>query len=102
MARCRSRAVHIDSSAVSAESVVFGTSPSSIGGVVAPSISGDGIRARRRCPGNGIVSAAPKMTTMTAMRTRLASETVKIDQCRYRPGVFKLGSPDPSVGAMSC
>ena len=33
---------------------------------------------------------APKMTTMTAMRTRLATETVKIDQCRYRPGGFRL------------
>jgi hypothetical protein len=35
-------------------------------------------------------SAAPKIRTITAMRTRFASETVKIDQCRYRPGLFRL------------
>ena len=39
--------------------------------------------------GKGRSRAAPKITTMTAIRTRLASETVKIDQCRYRPGPFK-------------
>ena len=37
-----------------------------------------------------MTSAAPKITTMTAMRARLASDTVKIDQWRYRPGLSKL------------
>jgi hypothetical protein len=34
--------------------------------------------------------AAPKITTITAISTRLASETVKIDQVRYRPGPFRF------------
>ena len=38
--------------------------------------------------GNGSRRAAPKITTITAIRTRFATETVKMDQCRYRPGLF--------------
>jgi hypothetical protein len=35
-----------------------------------------------RClPGNGSNSAAPKMTTITAISTRFATEMSKIDQC---------------------
>ena len=36
--------------------------------------------------GNGSTSATPKMTTITAISTRFATETVKIDQCRRVPG----------------
>jgi hypothetical protein len=36
--------------------------------------------------GNGSMSATPKMTTITAISTRFAKETVKMDQCRYVPG----------------
>src|SRR5580658_7351955 len=53
-----------------------------------PGAGPDGCSCRR--PGKGIIKAAPKITTMTAIRARLASETVKIDQCRYRPGPFRL------------
>ena len=45
------------------------------------------------------MSAAPKMTTITTMRTRLASETVKIDQCRYRPGPFRFTAVETSESA---
>jgi len=38
--------------------------------------------------GNGSSRAAPKITTITAIRARFATETVKMDQCRYRPGLF--------------
>jgi hypothetical protein len=36
------------------------------------------------------------MTTMTAMSTRLATDTVKIDQCRYRPGGSRFTTAESS------
>jgi hypothetical protein len=61
--------------------VVAGSSGAPSGGSAWLPLLGSGKRISR---------AAPKITTITAMRTRLASETMKIDQCRYRPGPFRL------------
>ena len=43
---------------------------------------GAGAMAASREPGNGSSSARPKITTMTPMTTRFATEMVKIDQVR--------------------
>ena len=40
----------------------------------------------RRPRGNGSTSATPKITTITAIRTRFATEMSKIDQCTNEPG----------------
>ena len=37
----------------------------------------------------------PKIATMTAISTRLASEIVKIDQVRYLPGVLRSMAARP-------
>src|SRR5215831_15073125 len=71
------RAVHIFASA---------SSPTAPG---ADSLPGAGSatagKVRFRC-GKGSSSAAPKITTMTAITTRFATEISKIDQCKYVPG----------------
>jgi hypothetical protein len=45
--------------------------------------------------GNGSSRAAPKITTITAIRTRFATDTVKIDRCRKEPGWFMLIAREP-------
>src|ERR1022692_3596342 len=45
---------------------------------------------------NGISRAAPKMTTMTAMTIRFATEMSMNDQLRKWPGVFKLIASGPA------
>ena len=69
----RTRAVHIFASAVSPR---YGAAASS---GVGPAVASAG-SARCR-PGNGNSNAAPKITTITAISTRFATDTSKIDQC---------------------
>jgi len=73
----RVRAVHIFASASSPIAPGTGSPPGAS--------SAAGGRVRLRC-GNGSSSAAPKITTITAITTRFATEISKIDQCRYVPG----------------
>lgn len=39
--------------------------------------------------GKGRSNAVPKITTMTALRQGLATETVEIDQCKFSTGMIK-------------
>ena len=67
------RAVHMLASASSPMAAGAGSLPGTG--------SAAGARVRFRC-GKGSSSAAPKITTMTAITTRFATEMSKIDQCR--------------------
>lgn len=60
------------------------SSPAAGAGTGSASVTLSVILAR----GNGSSSATPKMTSITAIRARLATEMVNIDQCRYWPGPF--------------
>src|SRR6516162_9221982 len=75
----RTRLVHMRASASSPRFAAH----SPPGGASAGT-SGAGARGRTR--GKGSSSAAPKITTMTAITTRFATEISKIDQCKYVPG----------------
>src|SRR6202034_3952662 len=79
--------VHIRAVPSPAGSLAAAASPAASPPSARPSVSaGSG-----RCPrGNGSRSAAPNITTITAIRTRLATDTSKIDQCTKEPGWFML------------
>jgi hypothetical protein len=82
MAKRRTRFVHMPASSPVSAGPAF--SPASAGSVSA------GAGGYVRPLGKGSSSAAPKMITMAPIRQRLATDTVKIDQCRYVPGWLRL------------
>jgi len=69
------------------------SSPAGVPAAVPPSAAAAGSSTTPR--GNGNSSAAPKITTITAIKTRFATDTVKIDQCRKDPGAFMLIASGP-------
>ena len=87
-AQRRVRAVHIRASASSpiADAPARSGAPADSAGSAG---SGAAVTAPWRRPGKGASSAMPKMATITATSTRLASEIVKIDQFRYPPGALR-------------
>ena len=79
-ARRRSRDVHMPAVPSSPRSAARRAAVRS-----APAAPPAAAAAPRGAPfGNGSSSAAPKMTTITAIRTRFATETSNIDQCTKR------------------
>ena len=83
-ARFRSRDVHMSAAPSSATMFV---SPPMAGSVLPPATMA---ASSRRPRGNGSSSAAPKIMTITAIRTRFATEMSKIDQCTKEPGRFMV------------
>ena len=84
-ARRRNRAVHMPAVPSSAAGMPAASGP--------PSAAAGSSRIPR---GNGSSRAAPKIMTITAIRTRFATDTVKIDQCRKEPGWFMLIARGPA------
>ena len=89
-ARRRTRAVHMPAVPSSAAGVPAAAVPPS---AASPAAAAGSTRTPR---GNGSSSAAPKITTITAIRTRFATDTVKIDQCTKEPGWFMLIASGPA------
>jgi len=82
----RTRAVHILASSSSATCWAWRASAARLDGGDSGSPVAGSVADRSASYtfpfGNGSTRAAPKITTMTAISMRFATDTVKIDQCR--------------------